>query len=92
MKALLTLLLLISVVANVVLLSGCASVSGTVVKAPPEFSGDELRKIRDAIPDEYRDQFDAINSYVASQRGKTIIVIDPSELEDHDKVFLYIKK
>ena len=92
MKALLTLLLLVSLAANVVLLSGCASVSGAAVTAPPEFAGDRLESIKRAIPDKYADQFDAINSYVASQRGKTIIVIDPSELEDRDKVFLYIKK
>ena len=84
MKALLTLLLLVSLAANVV--------SGAAVTAPPEFAGDRLESIKRAIPDKYADQFDAINSYVASQRGKTIIVIDPSELEDRDKVFLYIKK
>lgn len=92
MKAMLTLFLLVSVTINIILLSGCASVSGTAVSAPEAFSGDKLEWIRSGIPDEDKTQFDAINSYVASQRGKAVVVIAPGELEDHETVLLFIQK
>lgn len=93
MKALLALLLIVSIAANVLLLSGCTtSVSGTVVTAPPEFSRDELEGIKKAIPEKYMDHFDKINSYVEKQRGKTIVDLNTNKLDNLDKVILYIEK
>lgn len=94
MKAMLTLFLLVSVTINIILLCGCESesVSGTAVSAPEAFSGDKLEWIRSGIPEEAKTQFDAINSYVASQRGKVVVLIAPDELEDHETVSLSIQK
>lgn len=92
MKTTLAILLLVSAIANVVLLSGCASVAGTIVSAPPAFTGEKLETIRRSVPDEDRAQFDLLNSYAEAQRGKTIVVIAPGELEDREKVVLFIQK
>lgn len=92
MKAFFAFLLLVSVAANVILLGGCATVSGTAVTAPSPFVGDDLDTIRRSIPDSLRNQFDQMNSYVDSQQGMTVIAINPEELDNRDKVILCIQK
>ena len=102
MKTLLTILLLVSAAVNIVLLSGCESVTGTVVFAPQPFrtsdidrnrnNESELDIIRRAIPHDYLSKFDSLNEYAELQLGKTVIVIDPKLTNDCDKVLLNIQK
>ena len=95
MKTVLFILLLASVAVNAVLLSGCRSVSGTRVFAPPAFRGETLEVIHRALPDNLIDQFNKLNSYAESQHGKgrKVIVIDTEgELDGGDMVILRLKK
>ena len=102
MKTLLTILLLISAAANIILLSGCESVTGEVVFAPQPFrtsdidskrdNESELDIIRRAIPADYLSKFDRLNAYAESQQGKTVVVIDSKLTNDCDKIELFVWK
>lgn len=95
MKIILSILLLASVAVNVALLSGCRSVSGTRVYAPPSFRGDALDIVHRALPDDLIDQFDKLNSYAESQGSpsRKVIVIDTEdELGGGDMVILRLMK
>lgn len=90
MKALLFILLLASLALNAAFLVGCKSVTAKPVTAPAAFY-ELLDKNRAGILEESRDLFDSQQVFLKSLKGKTVIVVEPGELEGHSTVILHIQ-
>ena len=80
MKALLTLLLIVSLAVNVVLLTGCVSVDAPRLYSPPQLlDSSTVNAIHNLLTPEQQTIFQDERSFLNSHQGKIVIFLDNTE-------------
>ena len=91
MKAILTILLLVSIAANVMLLTGCMSVETSRLYSPTNLLDSTIvTKFKEQLSDEPEQQriFLSERDFLESHRGKIVISLDDTEKNRSAKAIL----